>query len=317
MNADADKKEYAHIIRWITIALAGLSVIAALLAFVKMDAGQVMAQLRGSISDHWPGLVFSVLLLWGSLLLRALRWPKIHGEAGRRGEQIGGYLWAFNIGVFAPFRLGDAYFISWFAAKGFSGVKATLGLASERVVDLFCLVLIVFFVSLQLPGLFKLGDIAYPTYLVWLHVLIAIGLALYFWVIPKAIKARIDQEVIEIFARFRASPSIFVYTVFIWLFRGLSIWVILPLFGVAPDLAIAFAILAGVNFAAAMMPTPAAIGSFEAAMAAILVAQGLSLETALLCAVFYHFIVYGAGLVLALVGRLILLYRSAISVPGE
>jgi uncharacterized membrane protein YbhN (UPF0104 family) len=254
-------------------------------------------------------LIPSLVVLAVGVFLRAVRWRSLYGHDTR--PPLGPVSAAMMVGVavnnLVPFRAGEAARILALGRRaGTSRVESVVTVALERVLDVFCLLVLLFVALPLLPDVTWIGGAAV------LAAVLAIGLvgaAVVFAVWgdrPLHFVARlfgrlpfIDEDQIEHaghsltrgFVGLR-HPGIafagFAWTTLSWIVTSISFWILTFAFHLDLPVDAGLLVLAAVGLSLVLPAAPGALGVFEAAVVLALDAYGVPRADALSYAFVLH-----------------------------
>lgn len=212
--------------------------------------------------------------------------------------------WLFMIGAITPMRLGEGIRAVWIRQHGGASIDAIGYWFAERWTDLIMLAGFVLVGIVAAPAIAGLG--------VWVWLVAGGLIAGYFllWLVARPTLTRLSQKLpmgADMSVRFldslryMDSPSIHGMvvglTVAIWLILAMGFWVMLnAAFGGGVSFAVAVGCVAAVNLSAFLSVAPANVGSYQAAMIAMLMLYGFDAETGFMVAV----LIQGIGLMITL-----------------
>jgi uncharacterized membrane protein YbhN (UPF0104 family) len=226
--------------------------------------------------------------------------------------------WLFMIGAITPLRLGEGLRAVWIRQHGGASIDAIGYWFAERWTDLIMLAAFALIGIVAAPAVAGLG--------LWAWLVAGSMIAGYFvlWLVARPVLGRLGEKLpvgADLSGRFlnalrymdspKVHGAVVGLTVAIWLILAFGFWVVLnAAFGGGVSFAVALGCVAAVNLSAFLSVAPANLGSFQAAMIAMLALYGFGPETGFMAAV----LIQGIGLVVTLVtgsvARVIIAMRS-------
>jgi uncharacterized membrane protein YbhN (UPF0104 family) len=261
----------------------------------------------GDANGWW--LIPSLAVLAIAVFLRAVRWQSLYGHETR--PPLGAVSAAMMVGVainnLVPFRAGEAARILALGRRtGTSRVESLVTVALERVLDVFCLLVLLFVALPLLPDVTWIGGAAV------LAAVLAAGLAgaavvfaiwgdrpLHFVArlfgrLPFVAEDQIEHgghSLMRGFAGLR-HPQIafagFAWTTLSWLVTSVSFWLATFAFHLDLPLDAGLLVLAAVGLSLVLPAAPGALGVFEAAVVLALAAYDVPRAEALSYAFVLH-----------------------------
>ena len=239
--------------------------------------------------------IFISFTLFAVTLARAMRWIILLGSENLpKTIAFLGYLWCFLCLAFLPFRLGEVQRPAFFLAHGVDLSALITATLRERVFDLtlICALLSVgLFLS---PWSSKLFDLVNSQVLLLLIICAFILVCGWIFWQSYASSEKAPNMMQSFFKELRSfvyHPKVFVWSLFIWGLNCLALYTFLSTLEIEHALSASLLILALINLAVAVLPTPGGFGPFEAVMISVLSVYGLNLGSAAFAALFYHILV--------------------------
>jgi glycosyltransferase 2 family protein len=297
-----------------------VSVACGWLAIRNVDWNDVGSALRDA---QYAWLVPALVALGGGVWLRSERWRTLFVPSERPGRVP--VFWAMNIGYLfnniLPARAGEVARV--LALSRETGLPRTHGLVTvvvERVFDLASLAILLLALLFYLPSGHLARDLIIASAVILVLCAILVGvLALKpvrrralsvlhrmpFLGSERAIRtARSIALGLESLRQARLALPVAWWSMASWLMLGVSNWCVLQAFSIATPWHAAIFVLVATNLAMALPSGAGAIGVFEWAAQAALVAYGVPKELALSAALVLHAVNIVPYLVLGAVGIL-------------
>jgi uncharacterized protein (TIRG00374 family) len=254
-------------------------------------------------------IVPSLAVLAASVAVRALRWQRLFHRDTRPplGAVTAAFLVGLGVNSVLPLRAGEAArVIALNRRAGTSPVESAATVALERILDVFCILLILLAALPWLPEVDWVGAAAGVALAL---ALLLGGAALLFAVYGERPFQALDRLLRRLpfghlewvehvganlgrgFVGLRdpiVALTAFVLTIATWLLISLSFWLLTLAFGLDLPLVSGVLILAAVGFAVILPAAPSGLGVFEAATVIALAAYDISASEALSYAFTLH-----------------------------
>lgn len=283
----------------------GFTLLFGWLAIRGVDLDEVWASLKEA-NPWW--LLASLLVLAVAIFMRALRWRSLFVPETRPAVKpvTAAMLLGLAVNSVLPMRAGEAARVLALGRTGTSKVEALATVAIERVLDVFCLLLLVVAAAPVLP------EVSWLAGAVVLAVVLAAAIAAAVVVFavwgdrPLHAIARVAGRLPVVtaehvehagegmargfagFRRWRIALAGFVWTTLSWVVTSLSFWLATLAFDLDLPLDAGLLVLGAVGLSLLLPAAPGALGVFEAAVVVALAAYDVSREEALSYAFALH-----------------------------
>jgi uncharacterized protein (TIRG00374 family) len=303
--------------------LAGLAVAAAALAVTLWDVRpeQVLAALAGTRLEWLLLATASVLLV---AVTKAARWQALLRAVNEPGAQVG-YRTVFAVllsaqvlNILIPIRLGELVRIVVLNRRGGPSKSAILGtIAVEKLLDLLFTALLALLVLPLAAGAVSEFDSALASLALALGALVALVLAWRWhaallgwfnaWVLPRlpararrplARLADAAVHALQVLASPRALATVGGWSLLVWLFSGLSFYLLFGALDLALPPQVALVLLAATQFGFVPPAAPGLVGVFDAIAPALLPLFGVERARAVAYGFLSHVVLVGPPVLL-------------------